>query len=286
MKKFAYISLLFGAALIAACSGNGRGDNTPAVVNDTITIADSMSYSGSTAEITINGLYPAPGRQPLVDSIRAWIADCLSWGAFTTEKQIIHASRQEIADGRRLLDHVNQKLLAAAKRDFIYLEGDGVTAGYEYQINFGPDFQSDSLITYEYQTYSYQGGAHGGAILRAATFVIPSGKRLTFGNVFRPEARKELINMVRNGIWQQYFQPAKGQDGVPQTLKEALLIEPEALDLPICGPQFGAEGVTFTYGQYEIAPYASGMPSCTLPYSQLQSMMRPEILPLLPVKSE
>lgn len=282
MNRLAYSALAAAITFLAACSGDGNGSGAQALLTDTITVADSMEYQGSTAEITINGYYPSGGPAQLLDSTRLWLSDCLSWGTFSTEAPIIHVSRQEIADGRRLLDHVNQKLQAAAKRDFIFLAGDSIKTGYEYQINFAPDFQSDSLLTYEYNTYCYLGGAHGGSVMRVATFVVPSGKMLTYDNVFKPDSRRELISMVRNAVWTQYLQPlAADQDG-PSTLRDALLIDPDAMELPICGPQFGPKGVTFTYGQYEIAPYASGMPACTIGYDRLRPLMREEILSLLP----
>lgn len=282
MKKLAYMALAVAAALVAACDGKGKGSATEVLLTDTITVADSMNYSESTAEVTISGLYPAGGVQPMVDSVRLWLSECLSWGTFTTDVPLIHASRREITDGQLLIEHVNQKLLAAAKRDFIFLAGDSIKAGYEYQINFTPNFRSDSLLTYEYSTYSYQGGAHGNAVVRAATFVVPAGKRLTFDNIFLPGTTREVIAMIRSGLWEQYFKPSADREGAPTTLKGSLLIEPDDMQLPICGPQFGADGITFVYGQYEIAPYAAGMPSCTLPYSSLRNLLRPEILPLLP----
>lgn len=286
MKKLAYMALTVAAALVAACDGKGKGSATEVLLTDTITVADSMIYSESTAEVTISGLYPAGGVLPMVDSVRLWLSECLSWGTFTTDVPLIHASRREITDGQLLIEHVNQKLLAAAKRDFIFLAGDSIKAGYEYQINFTPNFKSDSLLTYEYSTYSYQGGAHGNAVVRAATFVVPAGKRLTYENIFLPGTFREVIAMVRNGLWEQYFKPSVDRKGASATtLKSSLLIEPDDMELPICGPQFGAEGITFTYGQYEIAPYAAGMPSCTLPYTALRPLLRSEILPLLPLSN-
>lgn len=287
MKALSHMAPAVLTLLIASCSGNGVGTPSRALMTDTICVADSMAYSGSTAEITISGQYPSAGATLLVDSTRQWLADCLSWGTFTTDEPLIHASRQEIANGRRLIEHVNSKLQAAAKRDFIFLAADSIKTGYEYQINFAPEFESDSLLTYVYNTYCYLGGAHGSAISRAATFVVSTGRRLTYSNIFRPGSRQEVIALVRNAIWRQYFQPtlSSTEEGAPTTLKEALLIEPESMDLPICGPEFGPKGVTFTYGQYEIAPYAAGMPACTLPYSELRSLLSPDILPLLPVEA-
>lgn len=282
MKSLVYTAIAAVVAATTACNQNAAGTDAPALTTDTITLADSLNYEGSTAEVTINGRYPAAGAQALVDSARQWLAESLSWGTYSTDKPLIRPTQAQIANGAKLIDHVCGKLLASAKRDFIYLAADSIKTGYEYQITFAPAYEGDSLLTYEYNTYCYLGGAHGGAVARVATFTVPGGRLLTYANTFLPDRRKELIMMVRNALWQQYFRPTAGDEGAPSTLREALLIDPDSLDLPICGPQFGPTGVTFTYGQYEVAPYAAGMPACTLPYAELRPIMCPEVLPLLP----
>lgn len=64
--------------------------------------------------------------------------------------------------------------------------------------------------------------------------------------------------------------------------KDALLINPDTLPLPASAPYFMPKGVNFDYQQYEIAPYAAGMPSCVLPYSVVKPMLTPEAAKLLP----
>lgn len=290
MKRLAYMAFAASIAALTACDDKAGGSGEPPMLTDTITLADSLTYGGSTAEVTINGQYPAVAAPTLLDSTRQWLAECLSWGTFSTDKPHIMPSRSQITDGSKLISHLGAKLLASAKRDFIYLAADSITTGYEYQITFAPAYQSDSLLTYEYNTYCYLGGAHGSAIARVATFAVPSGRRLTYGNTFLPDRRKELLAKIRSALWSQYFRPsmAGGDDKAGSeslSLREALLIDPDSLQFPICGPQFGPEGVTFTYGQYEIAPYAAGMPSCTLPYGEIRPLMRPDVVSLLPAET-
>jgi len=283
MKSLAYTAFMAALALTTACGQKTGDSDAPALLTDTVTMADSLVFGGSTAEVTINGRYPAGGEPALVDSTRRWLAECLSWGTYySNDKPLIAPTSAQIADGGKLIGHVGKKLLATAKRDFIFLAADSISVGYEYQISFAPVYEGDSLLTYEYSTYCFQGGAHGGAVARVATFTVPDGRLLTYSNSFLPDRRNELVSKVRNALWQQYFQPSAVNEGAPKTLSEALLIDPDSLQLPICGPQFGPAGVTFTYGQYEVAPYSAGMPSCTLPYSELRALFRPEIVPLLP----
>jgi hypothetical protein len=46
------------------------------------------------------------------------------------------------------------------------------------------------------------------------------------------------------------------------------------MPLPQCPPLFTKDGVRFIYGQYEIAPYAAGMPDFTVPYNKLEKFMK------------
>ena len=46
---------------------------------------------------------------------------------------------------------------------------------------------------------------------------------------------------------------------------------------PVCRPN----GVEFIYQQYEIAPYAAGIPTCTLPYDSLENLFTVTMKPLI-----
>ena len=51
-----------------------------------------------------------------------------------------------------------------------------------------------------------------------------------------------------------------------------ILDDEEGVDdipLPEAAPLFTKDGVKLTYGQYEIAPYAAGMPSFVAPYAEI-----------------
>ncbi len=276
MKRLLYLAAM-SAALLAASCGNESASTGPILTVDSLAVNDSLAYGGSSVEISISGLYPDSGAMPMVDSVRRWLADCLSQGTFSEQKRIIVPTQAEIAQPKRLLEHLTKKIIASSQRDFIEFSYEpDLRVGYEYQINFEPTYQSDSLLTY---AYCYLGGAHGSTVSRAATFAVPSGVLLTYNNVFIPDRRKELIARIRQGLWEQYFSPTVADPKA--TLADALLIDPAELDLPACGPEFGPNGITFTYGQYEIAPYASGMPACTLSYTDLHPLMQAWVMPLI-----
>ncbi len=129
------------------------------------------------------------------------------------------------------------------------------------------------------------GGAHGGAVGLTQTFDRNSGVSLTYANSFLPSRRTELLELIRNGLWEQYFKDNfgdAGNDGSEVSLRDALLIDPDTLPLPACPPDFRSDGVAFSYQQYEIACYAAGMPSCVISYDSLEPLMTPWVRDLLP----
>lgn len=275
MKCIVY---LVAAAAIGLSCGCKAQNGTPAesvLTTEALELTDSLNYGRSSAEVTISGQYPDSGVPVLVDSCRQWLADCLSWGAFSSNQPIIRPSRAEIDNPQKLIAHLSKKLLDSSRRDFIEFESEpDLRVDYEYRITFEPTWISNAIVTYNYSGFCYLGGAHGSTTARIASFEVSTGRMLTFSNVFRPDRQKELIAKIRQGLWEQYFTPLyAGEPEAPQSLNDALLINPQELGLPLCNPGFGPDGVTFTYGQYEIASYASGQPTCTISYAELSPLM-------------
>ena len=64
-------------------------------------------------------------------------------------------------------------------------------------------------------------------------------------------------------------------------LLDNLMIEDRTIPLPVWEPYPTAEGLVFTYQQYEIASYAEGMPSFTVPYEEIQPYLTEEFRQLL-----
>lgn len=255
-------------------------DNKPQkLVTDSVSWADSLTMKGCTAKVTLGGRYPVAGPSPLVDSVRAWIGNELSYSASTTSDRLFKPNAAELISGERLLTHCGKALMAMSQRDFSGMTEDGFSINYEFSYSFGPVYQTDKLLTYSFSGYCYLGGAHGSSVGDGQTFVLSSGLRLTARNMFRPGTYATLTAYLRKALWDQYFK-AEAEPG--NTLSDILLIRPEGLELPATAPQFGPDGLIFVYQQYEIAPYVYGMPSCVLPYKVVKPLLRPDVAELLP----
>lgn len=278
MKK--YLIPCIALVLIAAqgCGLKGsQADEAAPFETYRVGVADSLSTTGGDVTVKIEGEYPSEANVT-ADSVRLWLAKQLSTSAGYSGAKLFDVTAANVADGNALVAECCDSLMAGARRDFIDFAENGFAIQYEYDIKFGVSFMSAKILTCYLTAYGYQGGAHGGVCFENATFDRGNGVILTYDNVFKPECRGRLLDMIKEGIWTQYFEP----DDADSSLADVLLIKPEDMQLPMALPDFGEGGVVFTYHQYEIAPYAAGMPSCLLTYRQLEPLMRPEVIGLLP----
>lgn len=278
MKKSIFFLASVGAAVfgLASCS-SGNGGGAEAFETDSVRWADSLVMDGCRAKVDIKGLYPGSGKTALADSVRAWIGGRLEAGVYDNSGMRVSVS--SLDDGNKLVEECGNTLMAFVRTDFDGFVADSIAVQYEFDFSFGPEFRSDSLLSYFFSAYLYTGGAHGGSLGVGQTFVANTGERLTAANIFEPESLPKVVEIVKESLWEQYF---KENTEPGSSLGDMLLVNVDTLGLPAYPPVFAADGLEFTYQQYEIACYAAGMPSCTVPYDRLKPLMRPETARLLP----
>lgn len=140
-------------------------------------------------------------------------------------------------------------------------------AQYDYSVeNQFPFHMYDALMIYEitynqddflslfYDQYIYSGGAHGNTVRRSQTWNVKRGCLITLRNYTDEPAafQAEIINRIREEIVRQiergenmYF------DDYPKLILDTF--NPESFYLT-------PHGMVIYYQQYDIAPYASGIP--------------------------
>lgn len=151
---------------------------------------------------------------------------------------------------------------------------------WAFDLKIGKTTDAPDFVVYYSQTYCYYGGAHGGIIgTGAMTFAKPSGNKIQ--NFLNPEATAALQPLIRKGLLQYYSYV--GDTITDKELSERLQIQgtiiPQPQQTPF--PNAAGDSLTFTYGQYEIACYADGMPSFTLSVKELAPYLSSEAKVLL-----
>lgn len=150
--------------------------------------------------------------------------------------------------------------------------GDGWSYSLESQNISIPVFFNDKLFVLSNFDYSYTGGAHGNYGTGFTNLDLKRKKVLALNDVITKKGIEKLPSLL-----EKYF---KIQRGVPQekTLQDAgLFID----TIPVNENFMISPGnIMFNYVPYEIASYADGEIKITIPYSEIESYIKPEVTEL------
>lgn len=124
------------------------------------------------------------------------------------------------------------------------------------------------LISFSVQSYVYTGGAHG---MTAVTYYNidnqAKAKQLQLADLFQPGYDYLAI---LNQIIKQQMKEQTSPDGFNPYFDFEGISEDQ-------GFSFKDGNLVIHFSQYEIAPYAAGMPEFTIPAHRYQNLLKPEI---------
>ncbi len=130
-----------------------------------------------------------------------------------------------------------------------------------YAVSIRAIAQTDNYLTLLATTDSYDGGAHGSRGVSGVTLLAANGARLSWRAVLSAETHPSLDALIAAGL-RDYFKVA-----TDEALAQCLISETGVnVGVPACPPLLMPDGIRCIYGQYEIAPFAAGLPTFTLPY--------------------
>lgn len=201
---------------------------------------------------------------------------------------------QELVDyyGKEVYNH----LLTLAKSDYDqriqYLQEDTTMSEedrhnimeevpmWAFDLKVHKSTDNPNFVVYNSLAYVYYGGAHGGVVGSGdLTFDKSSGEMIC--RFINPDAAPKMQSLLRKGLLNYY---AEAGDTInDQQLSERLQILDTIVPLPQCAacPNAKGDSLIFTYGQYEIACYADGMPSFRIAVKDLKSFLTPQAKALL-----
>lgn len=272
------------ASLIACNSGKGTKDSdtrpdgqnddaAPAYVVEKVSFKDSVVIGNSkaVAECSLGYLKSDDKENALVDSVDKWISSMLK------------DSDSSVAMGEPLAKYVVKDVLGDNESDlrewndtFGRDSVDGYPPmSYEFSYEVMPLVTAPRYVTMLYNSYIFTGGAHGGAASIGRTFAASDGNMLGM-DMFRPGTNDKVLELVKKGLMEQYFEVKTEKE-----FNDMLLVNNGTLPFPVNPPYFEEKGVCFLYQQYEIAPYAAGMPQCLIPFETLRPYFTEATLDLL-----
>jgi hypothetical protein len=117
----------------------------------------------------------------------------------------------------------------------------------------------DGMASYLKYSYGYSGGAHGMDALTCRTFDLKTGREIFEEDLFKPGYEDRLTESLRANL----LSCIEDHD---------MLFETEIT--PSDNFYLTSEGITYIYQRYEIGPYAIGIIKVTVPWKEIQDIIR------------
>lgn len=160
--------------------------------------------------------------------------------------------------------------LFAADYESMLKEMGGLGGCWELKTMADTAYAGVKTLTVRFETYAYTGGAHPNSNLSFYTFDRETGRSLTLNDMVSDTTA--LLGVVEKAFRKQ-------QDLLPQyNLEErGYFLRDGRFFLP-ANVGMSREGLVFYYNPYEIAAYAVGPIEVTVPYEQLNGILRDDWL--------
>lgn len=146
-------------------------------------------------------------------------------------------------------------------------------ANHQISVMISPKLiQADAPIaTVAIVSSSYLGGAHGSSHQEYLNFDLATKRRVQLTELLLQNQRQALEKVA----YQAYQDWVKEMQEVNETAEYEQMWPFHVSD----NFYLGTQGLVLQYGEYEIGPYVVGLPRLTIPYAQLQGILKSDYLP-------
>lgn len=166
-----------------------------------------------------------------------------------------------LSEGPNAIDNYGGDTLAAA-----------TWMSYEENVNGIVVYNANGFISYQIRTDSYTGGAHGNSSINNAVLSLHSGEAISLSDLFSDTSMSEL-----NALIQQKLALQNNCQSIEELAEKGLFFAPAEIEATE-NFYFDAQGITWMFDPYDIAPYSMGEIRVSIDWS--------EALPLLDEESE
>ncbi len=182
--------------------------------------------------------------------------------------QVGYLNRLFAAKGQALCARCAGELRQDAQADLIDRQRDGNPFNpYEALLTYTTTLNADCLLSLYFDDYTYTGGAHGGTVRTSGTYSLNNGLPLSLGDMFpnNPNYIADITRYIQDEVArQQGAGEGLWWDNSASLVPGAL--NPDSFYLT-------PRGITVYFQQYDIAPYASGMPEFLIPWGLFGAAM-------------
>ncbi len=142
---------------------------------------------------------------------------------------------------------------------------------WDYSLMVTPDYLGhvNDFELFEIHSYVFTGGAHGMPYSEYLTFDLNTKKQVTLDDMLI-KGKKPRFEALAHDAYKAWVKTvaddvASYEKSWPFTLSDNVTLTDQGIDI--------------RYQHYSIGPYAYGMPVLSIPYSQLQGVIKPQFLP-------
>lgn len=159
------------------------------------------------------------------------------------------------------------------------------TMQYEQMDSVAVLYNKNGLLCVSNINYIYSGGAHGGAAITYRIINTATGATLKLEDFFKPNTQAELLKIGESCFRTQVLPDMELKTDAPLTEDNGFWFGGMVSDEPskdkgkfYFSKDFGitSKGFDFVYQQYEIGPYAIGMPSFSITFEQVKALLKDE----------
>lgn len=145
-----------------------------------------------------------------------------------------------------------------------WVKSDYISHIENYSSQFGIDYLSEKAASINQLVYEYTGGAHGNYATINSVYSLENGNKLKIEDLITDLNNADLINLVKNKLVK-----IEGRDANSYFGLDELSLENNNFYLT-------SKGLVFTWGIYEIGPYAIGETRVLIPTEEIKAYLKDE----------
>ncbi|MEI0532076.1 RsiV family protein [Brachyspira pilosicoli] len=145
-----------------------------------------------------------------------------------------------------------------------WVKSDYISHIENYSSQFGIDYLSEKVVSINKLVYEYTGGAHGNYATINSVYLLENGNQLKIEDLITDLNNTDLLNLVKDKLVK-----IEGRDANSYFDLNELTLENNNFYLT-------SKGLVFTWGIYEIGPYAIGETRVLIPTEEIKPYLKDE----------
>ena len=145
-----------------------------------------------------------------------------------------------------------------------WVKSDYISHIENYSSQFGIDYLSKKVVSINKLVYEYTGGAHGNYATVNSVYSLEDGSKLKIEDLITDLKNTDLLNLIKNKLLK-----IEGRD-------ERSYFDLNELSLENNNFYITSSGLVFTWGIYEIGPYAIGETRVLIPTEEIKPYLKDE----------